>query len=127
MTGVLMQCNQDICTLEIGTEAGNFSVGPLPVMQALQMLASMYANGVELSEGPVQKQDPYLLPNLKAELAAAKNNLRLKQEIAGTGYVEGEGYGQSQYEHLAGIESIFLDMEIERLTKEIKEIEDNDN
>lgn len=122
VTGVLMDCDEQTCTLQVTTEDGSMvtwkSVGR---EKAAVMLMQLYQNGItaQYEEEPV-KSDTFKLDNLKAELAAAQANMERKQKL------HADETAPDMARHMADIEALNLEVYIEDLTQEIEELESNE-
>lgn len=122
VVNVTMHCNEDTCDVDIDTGEGMLQVRAMPRLKAVMQLASMMQNGItaEYKELPPDNEDRFKLDNLKAELAAAENNLRLRRERAN------KGYAQTMLEHRAQIDALFLEDYVEELRQQVKEMESNE-
>jgi hypothetical protein len=120
VTGARLWCDGDKCHLTIVTEAGDVDAA-VPRREIGPMLHSVLLNGVTLTMSEEEpKEDPYLLQNLKAELAAAQANQKKWEETRDT---EEEGMLQ----HKADVMNELHISSIEGLQQRIKEIEEHGN
>lgn len=136
VNGAYLECNETHCKVVLQTGLGNFTINNVPRLKAVAMLQSAFVQGFEAKFEEEPEKDPYYLQNLKAELAAAENNLKSRravvEEEAGhklEGTID-DNYGvhhpQSMRANMAMHEAYGLEWGIEDMKKEIEELESNE-